>query len=88
MLGMLQQLEVGRRRRFEARVVGNGKRFERMAGAIGTEILRHRTLNVLHGHRGAPAPECRRNRRQRIGTNRSACNRSIEDGRRASDSTT
>ena len=35
-------------------------------GALGAEILRHRALDVLHGHRRAPAPEGRRDRRQRV----------------------
>ncbi len=35
-------------------------------GALGAEILRHRALDVLHGHGGAPAPERRRDRRQRV----------------------
>ena len=65
MLGMLQQLEVGRRRRSEAEVAGGREGFERMTGAVGTEILRHRALDVLHRHGGAPAPEGRRDRRQR-----------------------
>ena len=36
-------------------------------GALGAEILRHRALDVLHGHGRAPAPERRRDRRQRVG---------------------
>ena len=66
MLGMLQQLEIGRRRRFEPGVMGGRESLERMTGAIGPEILGHRALDVLHGHRGAPAPERRRHRRQRV----------------------
>ena len=65
MLGMLQQFEVGGRGRVERGVAGDREGLERMTGAIGAEILRHRALHVLHGHRGAPAPECRGHRRQR-----------------------
>ena len=36
-------------------------------GALGAEILRHRALDVLHGNGGPPAPERRRDRRQRVG---------------------
>ncbi|MFK4583896.1 hypothetical protein ABIF83_007373 [Bradyrhizobium ottawaense] len=38
-----------------------------MPGAVGSEILRHRGLDVLHGDGGAPAAETRRDRRKRIG---------------------
>src|ERR1700737_4940008 len=66
MLRMLQQLKVSRRRRFETDVLGDREGFERMTGAIGAQILRHRALYVLHRHRGTPGRECRRHRRQRI----------------------
>ena len=66
MLGVLQQLEIGRRRRIETGVAGGREGLERMPGAVGAEILRHRALDVLHRHRGAPAPERRRHRRERV----------------------
>ena len=64
--GVLQQLEIGRRGRIEIAGLARGKGLEGLDGALGAEILRHRALDVLHGHRGAPAPEGRRNRRQRV----------------------
>ena len=67
MLGMLQQFEVGRRRRFQTRIVGGREGIERMPGALGAKILRHRALNVLNRHGGPPAPEGRRDRRERTG---------------------
>jgi len=85
---MTQQFEVGRRFRLEINVMGGREGLERMTGAVGAEILRHRALNVLHRHGGAPTQEGRRDRgRARVGTKRSACKRSIEDGWRASEST-
>ena len=66
MLGMLQQFEIGRRGRLEMGMMGDGESLERMAGALGAEILRDRILNVLHGHRGAPTPERRCDRCQRV----------------------
>ena len=35
---------------------------KRGTGAVGAEILRHRALDILHRHGGAPAPEGRRDR--------------------------
>ena len=64
--GVLQQFEVGRYRRIEARGWLGGKGLEGMLGALGAEILRHRALDILHRDRGAPAPEGRRDRRQRV----------------------
>ena len=67
MLGMLQQFEIGGRGRIEMAGTGDGKGLEGLRGALGAEILRHRALDVLHGDGGAPAPERRRDRRQRAG---------------------
>ena len=64
--GVLQQLEIGGRGRIESRMAG-GKGLEGLGGALGAEILRHRALDVLHGNGRAPAPERRRDRRQRVG---------------------
>ena len=57
MFGVLQQLEIRRRRRIQSDVAGDRKGFERVMGPIGAEILRHRALDVLHRHGGAPAAE-------------------------------
>jgi hypothetical protein len=64
---MLQQFEIGRRRRLEIAGMAHGKSLERLACALLAEILRDRALDVLHGDRRAPAPEGRRDRRQRLG---------------------
>ena len=45
--------------------MADGKGLKSLGGALGAEILRHRALDVLHGDGGAPAPERRRDRRQR-----------------------
>ena len=65
-LGMLQQLEIGRGGRIESRMMRRREGFEQFAGAIGAEILRHRALDVRNAHGGPPAPEARRDRRQRV----------------------
>ena len=67
MLRMLQQLEISRRGGFETGVVGGCESFERMAGAIWTEILGDGALNLLHRHAGTPTAERWGHRRQRIG---------------------
>ena len=64
--GVLQQFEIGGRGRIETAGMVGGEGLERMAGAVGAEILRHRALDILHRDGGAPAPECRRDRRQRV----------------------
>ena len=61
-LGMLQQFEIGRRRRFERAGMLGCESLEGVAGALGTEILRHRALDILNRDGGAPAPEGRRDR--------------------------
>ena len=69
--------------------MAGGKGLERIAGALGAEILRHRALDVLHRDRWcASAGRSARSASACCGTNRSACSRSIEDGWRASDITT
>jgi hypothetical protein len=83
MLGVLQQLEIRGRRRFEIGAARGCEGFERMPGAVGTEILRHRALvTVVRQRRNAGVIGV-----SSFGTNRSACNRSIEDGCRAREST-
>ena len=63
-LGVLQQFEVRGRRRFKADAVAGGEGLEGFACAVGAEILRDGGEDILHRHRAAPAPECRRHRRE------------------------
>ena len=62
MFGVLQQFEIGRRRRLQRHMVGDRKGLERVSGAVGAEILRHGGLDILHGDGRAPAPQRRRDR--------------------------
>ena len=60
----------------------HGVAVERGARALLAEIAGDRRGQFLDRDRGAPQPEARRHRRRSEGTNRSACNRSIDAGAR------
>lgn len=64
MFGMAQQAEIRGRRAIDIDVVAGSEGFERLLRAFRAEILRDRGEQILHRHRGAPAPEIRRDRRQ------------------------
>ena len=64
MLGVAQQLEIGRRAALQRDAVGCRERLERGAGAVRAEILPDRVHQVLDRDRRAPAAEVRRGRRE------------------------
>jgi len=66
-LGMLQQLEIRGHPGLEPHVAPCREGFERMLRSLRAEILRHRALDVVHGHGRAPAAEGGRDRGQRVG---------------------
>jgi hypothetical protein len=67
MFGVLKQFEVRRRIRRQSNVARSRKGVEGILRAFGSQILRHRALDVLHRHRGPPAAEGRRHRGQNAG---------------------
>ena len=64
MLGMAQQLEIGRRRGVELDAACQRKVLEGLLRARRSEILPDGDEQVVDGDRGAPHPEVRRDRRQ------------------------
>ncbi len=67
MFGVAKQQKIRGRAAVEIDAMGGCEGLERLQRAVGSEILRHRAEQILHCHRGAPAPEIRSNGCQLVG---------------------